>query len=44
LGRPKFLSDEIYGKTIFGQLYQSRSDFNELGPAAGSAQWKRTTK
>ncbi len=34
-GRPKFLSDQVFGKAIFGELYESSSDYNEMGPAAG---------
>jgi hypothetical protein len=34
LGRPKFLSDQVYGKAIFGEVYQSPADYNEMGPAA----------
>ncbi|QYB17607.1 polyprotein pp220-like protein [Pacmanvirus S19] len=35
LGRPKFLSDQIYNKAIFGEIYESQNDYNEMGPAAG---------
>lgn len=33
LGRPKFLSDQIYGKAIFGELYTSRAEMSDMGPA-----------
>lgn len=33
LGRPKFLSDQIYGKVVFGELYGSDSDVSALGPS-----------
>lgn len=36
LGRPKFLSDQIYNKTIFGQVYEDESEYNEMGPSAAS--------
>ena len=32
LGRPKFLSDQIYGKAVFGELYGSHNDVSSLGP------------
>ncbi|SIP85978.1 Hypothetical protein PACV_263 [Pacmanvirus A23] len=35
LGRPKFLSDQIYNKAIFGEVYESPNDYNEMGPATG---------
>lgn len=35
LGRPKFLSDQVYNKVLFGEVYVSRDDYNEMGPAAG---------
>lgn len=35
LGRPKFLSDQIYNKVIFGEVYSSRKFYNEMGPSAG---------
>lgn len=34
LGRPKFLSDQIYNKAIFGEMYVAREDYNEMGPSA----------
>lgn len=36
LGRPKYLSDQIYGKAIFGDLYASTGDFSDMGPAASA--------
>jgi hypothetical protein len=33
LGRPKFLSDQIYGKVIFGELYTSWQEMSDMGPA-----------
>ncbi len=35
LGRPKFLSDQLYGKAIFGELYENYSTYSEMGPGAG---------
>jgi hypothetical protein len=32
LGRPKLLSDQLYGKVLFGELYSSQNDYSELGP------------
>ena len=29
LGRPKFLSDQMYGKALFGELYSSRKTYTE---------------
>ena len=37
LGRPKFLSDQIYNKAIFGEMYMSKDEYNEMGPGAGLA-------
>lgn len=37
LSRPKFLSDQIYGKVIFGELYSSQALVNESGPQAVAA-------
>jgi hypothetical protein len=34
LGRPKFLSDQVYNKAVFGQLYASREEYSEVGPIA----------
>jgi hypothetical protein len=36
LGRPKFLSDQIFNKAVFGELYMSPDEYNEMGPAAGT--------
>lgn len=35
MGRPKFLSDQLFNKVLFGSVYQSRRDFDEAGPAVG---------
>ena len=35
LGRPKFLSDQVYNKMIFGSVYDDDINMNELGPVAG---------
>jgi hypothetical protein len=35
LGRPKFLSDQVYGKAIFGELYENYNTYSEMGPSAG---------
>lgn len=35
LGRPKFLSDQIYNKAVFGEMYIDSSLYNEMGPPAG---------
>ena len=43
LGRPKFLSDQLYGKLIFGELYESNSNYNESGPAAGRVTTQKIT-
>ena len=34
LGRPKFLSDQIFNKAVFGKLYNTEEDYNESGPGA----------
>lgn len=39
LGRPKFLSDQIFGKAIFGELYSSWSSMSDQGP---EVQYART--
>lgn len=36
LGRPKFLSDQIFNKAIFGEVYVDYSQYNEVGPSAAS--------
>lgn len=33
-GRPKYLSDQIYNKALFGQIYISREQWNKRGPGA----------
>lgn len=35
MGRPKFLSDQLFNKALFGSVYQARSDFDEGGPSVG---------
>ena len=35
LGRPKFLSDQLFNKALFGSVYQSRADYDEAGPSVG---------
>ena len=35
MGRPKFLSDQIFNKPLFGSVYQSRQDWDEAGPITG---------
>ena len=37
MGRPKFLSDQVFSKALFGSIYPSQADFDEAGPPAGSA-------
>ena len=32
LARPKFISDQIYNKVVFGDLYASELEMNEMGP------------
>lgn len=32
LGRPKFLSDQLFNKSLFGEVYSSELDYNEQGP------------
>lgn len=34
LGRPKFISDQIYNSAIFGEMYGSAASYSEVGPAA----------
>lgn len=34
LGRPKFISDQLFNKVLFGQLYMSSRQENPMGPAA----------
>jgi hypothetical protein len=36
LGRPKFLSDQIFNKALFGSVYQSKIDYDEAGPGVGA--------
>lgn len=35
LSRPKFLSDQIFNKAIFGELYSSGMQLNAVGPGVG---------
>jgi len=35
MGRPKFLSDQLFNKALFGSVYQSRHDYDEGGPLVG---------
>jgi hypothetical protein len=37
MGRPKFLSDQVFNKALFGSIYPSQADYDEAGPPAGSA-------
>ena len=37
MGRPKFLSDQLYNKALFGSIYPTQADYDEAGPPAGSA-------
>lgn len=34
MGRPKYLSDQIYNKTLFGEVYSSPYQWNKRGPQA----------
>jgi hypothetical protein len=36
LGRPKFLSDQLFNKALFGSTYVRRADFDEAGPGVGA--------
>ena len=35
MGRPKFLSDQLFNKALFGSIYQSKTDYDEAGPSVG---------
>jgi hypothetical protein len=37
LGRPKFLSDQVFNKALFCSVYQRPKDWDEAGPTAGIA-------
>ena len=37
MGRPKFLSDQMFNKSLFGNLYTSKSDYDESGPISSAA-------
>ncbi len=46
LSRPRFLSDEVFGKAIFGEIYCEPGYYNEMGPGAGhvaSTKYRRDT-
>lgn len=32
MGRPKFISDQLFNKVLFGSLYPARTDYDESGP------------
>lgn len=32
LGRPKFLSDQLFNKSLFGELYSGETEYREVGP------------
>ena len=36
MGRPKFLSDQIYNKCLFGSIYPSAAFYDEAGPNVGA--------
>ncbi len=36
MGRPKFLSDQLFNKALFGSVYQLREDYDEAGPGVGA--------
>jgi hypothetical protein len=36
MGRPKFLSDQLFNKALFGSVYQVRTDYDEAGPGVGA--------
>ena len=39
MGRPKFLSDQLYNKALFGSIYKSQiegSNYDEAGPGVGA--------
>ncbi len=35
MGRPKFLSDQLFNKSLFGSIYESKDAYDEGGPAVG---------
>lgn len=39
LGRPKFLSDQIFNKVVFGEIYEDETDYSEQGPSQGTSSW-----
>lgn len=32
MGRPKFLSDQVFNKALFGSIWLSKRDYDEMGP------------
>jgi hypothetical protein len=36
MGRPKFLSDQLFNKSLLGSVYRSSADFDEAGPGVGA--------
>lgn len=43
MGRPKYISDQLFSKALFGSIYPSQADFDEAGPGGqverGRANW-----
>lgn len=37
LGRPKFLSDQLFNKVLFGEVYHNSLDYDEKGPSIKSS-------
>lgn len=37
LGRPKFISDQMFNKVLFGSVFPSQYDYDESGPGGGIA-------
>jgi hypothetical protein len=35
LGRPKFISDQLFNKVLFGSIYPAAIDYDESGPSGG---------
>lgn len=35
MGRPKLLSDQLFGKALFGSVYLHEADYDEAGPGVG---------
>ena len=43
MGRPKFLSDQLFNKALFGSIYERDADgtnYDEAGPAVGSGHFR----